>query len=334
MTLFIELKNPTREQLGNSPEEFLRTQGGPVCLQVTGKDPSRNRALITLLHGNEPSGLRAVYRWLKMGRQPAVSLTVLIPSVKAALQAPVFSYRMLPGFRDLNRCFKPPYHDSQGALAKEILHKLAQSMPEAIVDMHNTTGSGPGFAVCLHTSDEHLALVERFCQRLVITELRLGALMETEYSAAPVVTIECGGRLDPEADEFAWDGLCRYFEDSEVLLPMKSDWQLELLRNPARLKLRQPCQLAYANHPQPDTDLTLRQDIEHFNFGTVNPDTHLGWTGIKGLTVFSLSGNQQVEDVLNVREGAIYPSRPLKLFMITTNPEIALNDCLCYVVMD
>ncbi|WIO73137.1 succinylglutamate desuccinylase/aspartoacylase family protein [Porticoccaceae bacterium LTM1] len=334
MSLFIELINPTSEQLGSSPEEFLRTHDAPLSIQITGKDPYRNRTLITLLHGNEPSGLRAVHRWLKMGRTPAVSLTILVPSVKAALQAPVFSHRMLPGFRDLNRCFKPPYRDSQGALAKEILRKLVQSMPEAIVDMHNTTGSGPGFAVCLHTSNEHLSLVERFCQRLVITELRLGALMETEYSAAPVVTIECGGRLDTEADEFAWDGLCRYFEEPDVLTPMKSDWQLELLRHPARLRLRPPCHLAYANHPQTDADLTLRQDIEHFNFGIVTPDTHLGWVGKNGLSVFTLSGNQRVEDVLVVREGAIYPSRPFKLFMITTNPEIALNDCLCYLVID
>ena len=54
------IRNPAASSIGNNAQEFLRLLGGPACLFLEGEDDTRTRALVTLLHGNEPSGLMAL----------------------------------------------------------------------------------------------------------------------------------------------------------------------------------------------------------------------------------------------------------------------------------
>lgn len=337
MTQFQYLRNPLTEKLGNSAEELLEKLAQPTCIVLEGEDTSRTRAMVTLIHGNEPSGIKALFRWLKSGRKPAVTTICLIASVQAALKKPVFSHRVLPGLRDLNRCFRAPFHDKQGELAAEVLAILREYKPEAVVDIHNTSGSGPSFGVAIFVDKKHEALVSLFTNRLVTNDLRLGALMEIAENLFPTVTIECGGRLDDDAHELAWDGLQRFMATTDILTPQPADWGLEVFRNPARLELADDCRLTYADNPQLGYDLTLKTDIEHYNFGQVKEGTLLGWVGEKGLEIFS-SRNLQQECVLSeliiVREGGLYTAQDLKLFMITNNPTIAKMDCLFYAVKD
>jgi hypothetical protein len=41
---------------------------------------------------------------------------------------------------------------------------------------------------------------------------------------------------------------------------------------------------------------------------------------------------ENLEHVLRIKDGRIYPAQALKAFMITTNPVIAKSDCLFYAV--
>ena len=43
-------------------------------------------------------------------------------------------------------------------------------------------------------------------------------------------------------------------------------------------------------------------------------------------------GKERLLDYFRCVDGELYPSRRLKLFMVTTNPEIARKDCLFYLV--
>ena len=45
-----------------------------------------------------------------------------------------------------------------------------------------------------------------------------------------------------------------------------------------------------------------------------------------------LEGEERVGDFFAIRNGELYPTCKLKLFMVTTNPEIARKDCLLYFV--
>ena len=338
MRRFTFIRNPSPADFGNTVAEFLQVLDGPACILFEGRDSARTRALVTLLHGNEPSGVMALLRYLKSGRRPAVNVVCIVASVAAALAPPLFSHRMLPRARDLNRCFRPPFDDAQGELAQEILEILHLHAPEAVVDMHNTSGSGPSFGVCTYMDRQHDALVSLFTQRLIISNLDLGALMEISEETCPTVTVEVGGRLDDAAHELAWEGLCRYFEAATVLRPVDdTDWGLELLRDPIRLELKEHVTLTYAEAPCASYDITLKPDIEHYNFGAVRPDTLLGWADGEARSLFAAldaAGRCAVSELVRIEDGNLYPAQPLKLFMITNNAAIAQSDCLFYAVGD
>ncbi|EAQ97006.1 M14 family metallopeptidase [Congregibacter litoralis] len=330
------LKDPDKSLAGSDPNALLENLGGPACILFTGQEPGRTRALVTLLHGNEPSGLFALHRWLHAAQQPRVNLLFIVASVHAALAEPRFSHRMLPRARDLNRCFRPPYDDEQGRLAQEILELLRVHRPEAVVDMHNTSGSGPSFGVCTHLDRQHDALVSLFTRRLVVSNLNLGALMDISDASCPTVTVEVGGRLDDEAHALAYEGLQRYAFAKRVLAQdEETDWGIEIFRDPIRLELREGVTLAYAEALRPGFDITLRSDIEHLNFGEVPADTPLGWVKDEPQSLFRATdaqGRCAVASLVRCEDGALYPSQSLKLFMITTNAAIAESDCLFYAV--
>lgn len=337
MSRFRFFNDPLPADLGESVEDFLQLLGGPACFYVSGEDGSRCRALVTLLHGNEPSGVMALWSWLRSGVRPAVNLVCIVASVTAALTAPLFSYRMLPRARDLNRCFRAPFEDAQGKLAEEILELLKLNRPEAVVDMHNTSGSGPSFAVCTFPDPQHDALTALFTRRLIVSHLKLGALMELSDHCCPIVTIEVGGRLDEEAHRCAYDGLCRYALAENVAMPASADWDIERLLDPIRLELGDGVSLTYGTSLCAGHDITLRPDIEHHNFGSVGPDVILGWTAGESQRLFraiDASGACAVTRLVRIVDGVIRPAQQLKLFMITTNAGIAQTDCLFYAVRD
>lgn len=96
MKRFRFIRNPLATEIGADVEAFLRYLGGPASIFLEGPDNSRTRAFVTLLHGNEPSGVMALFRWLKSGRQPAVNTLCIVASVGTALATPLFSQRILP----------------------------------------------------------------------------------------------------------------------------------------------------------------------------------------------------------------------------------------------
>lgn len=328
--------SPSADEVGGSATEFLRRLNGPAHIYIPGEDSGRCRAVITLLHGNEPSGFFAVYDLLQKQIRPAVDLHCFIASVAAAKEPPGFFYRMLPGTADLNRCFKPPYTDSpQSRLAKGILDTLEQFQPEAVIDIHNTSGSGPAFGVTTFMDPRHEALVSLFTQRIIVTDLSLGALMEISETRFPTVTVECGGAQDTESNLLAEEGLLEFACRKDVLTPQATDFTLDFFYNPVRLELRKDATVTYREQASPVHDLTLFPEVEHYNFGFIDAGTPLGYLGTdiqRTLSAVNSRGEEKLLEFFAVEEGRLVPSQTLKLFMVTTNPEIARSDCLFYLV--
>ena len=77
-------QSPKRADLPCTLRGFLETLGGPTAIHIPGKERERSRVLVTLSHGNEPSGLQAVYEWLKEERVPRVDVAIILGAVKAA----------------------------------------------------------------------------------------------------------------------------------------------------------------------------------------------------------------------------------------------------------
>jgi len=332
-----KLINPTPDELLDSAEAFIKEMADAVMIFVEGKQTDRTRGIVTLLHGNEPSGLRAFHRWLKSGEKPICNILCFIPAIPAAIEEQMFRHRVFPGQRDMNRCFFPPFSDEPGKIAEEILDIFSDYQPECIIDIHNTSGQSPDFGVVVYENAVHEALVSLFCDRLVITDLRLGALMETTSRRCPVVTIECGGAQDDGSDGVAWKGLQKYLYQEQVM-ELEHGHHMDLYRHPIRLELDQESVVAYADSYVLGTDLTVPSELDKCNFGTVERGQLIGWLGGRQgadcLRVHDAHGCDVREKYFEVKGNQLLTAQRLKLFMITTRPDIALSDCLLYAAAE
>ena len=332
---FVLWDNPPPEKLAPTVTEFLYQLRGPTVIKISGQDTSRCRVIVTLLHGNEPSGLKAVHRLIRERSVPAVNILVAIVSIDAALAEPVFSNRFLPSQRDMNRLFQAPFDDEQGALAKSLLDIIREEKPEAVIDIHNTSGDGPAFSVCVERHTRYLDLASLFTHRLIITGHRLGALMEANLGC-PILTVECGGAMQAESDDIAWRGVTRFITQPELYRSVTIE-EMDIYHHPVRLELCENRQLVYSSEPDSNVDVTVPSHIDRRNFGVVRPDTALAWLGPSGLNALCVrdeQGGNVIDDFFVVQDNKLYPRTTLKLFMATTDPKIAMTDCLFYAVKE
>jgi hypothetical protein len=324
---------PDSRALGASVEDFLAWLGGPAVLRLPGRDRGRARGVSTLLHGNEPSGLRALHGWLASGAVPAVDLVVFVGAVGAAQAAPGFTHRMLPGCRDLNRCFQSPYEGLEGEAAGEALRLLREAGCEMLVDLHNNTGHNPAYGVATLLDAARINLTALWALRLVHSELRLGTIIEATAGDFPGVTIECGRAGDPLADRVALAGLTRYaaiaaLETRRVLVP-----ELEILEQPIRVCARDGVRIAFAEAPSPGAQLTLRGDIDRHNFELLLPGVPVGWVAAGSpwpIEARGADGEDVSRDLFRLREGLLETRRGGIPIMMTTDVEVARSDCLFY----
>lgn len=312
---------------------FLRELGGSAWIEVPGRDRRRARAVATLVHGNEPSGVRAVHGWLRSGEPPAVDAAFWIASVEAALHPPGFAHRMLPGDADLNRCFFPPFEGRIGALAREALSRLRARAPEALLDLHNNTGHNPPYGVAPEAAESLLAVASLFGKHFVHSDLRLGALVEATSGDFPSLTVECGRAGDPAADAIAQAGLGRFL-GADSLLEGTDAGAVEVLERPVRVEVRGGLRLAFAEGPDPEADFTIAGDIDRHNFESVPAGTPIGWvrSGLWPLEARDAAGRDLAAQLFEVVEGELRTRRELIPIMMTTDETVAVADCLFYLV--
>jgi hypothetical protein len=147
------------------------------------------------------------------------------------------------------------------------------------------------------------------------------------------VTIECGGARSAAADRIAFEGLTRYLCDDELLEPPDAARRLTVLEHPVRIRLASGASVAYADSPVAGRDLTLRKDIDRFNSVALSPTEPIGWThALDSIAVLDSRGIERRPEVFAVRGGRLHATERLRLFMATTNEQIAAEDCLFYVV--
>jgi hypothetical protein len=320
------------ESLGRDAMAFLRELAGPSLILVPGRDRTRLRVVSTLLHGNEPSGVGAIHRWLLEGPSPAVDVLVFLGAVETALAPPGFAYRFLPGAGDLNRCWLPPHPGEEGALARQVLERLRSRAPECLVDLHNNTGDNPAYGVSPRIGLPERNLVTRFAHRIVHTPLQLGTLVEATCDEWPSVTVECGRAGDPLADGLALAGTRRLLEadslDLDGVAPL-----IEVVVDPVRVSLRSGIDLDFGEGPSGGAGLTISRDIDRHNFELLPPGSCIGWLAPGcdwPIEALAAGGRDRSFELFELRDGRLETRVELVPVMMTTDRANALADCLFY----
>ena len=325
-----------RSQIEPTALGFLRQLTGLTIFDLKGKDPSRTRVVTTLIHGNEPSGFIASHLWLRSSSTPATNVRIIICNPEAARTKPIFTNRYIGRNEDLNRFFSAPKSDmSEVAVrARQIKQAVLEVKPEAVVDLHNTSGASPAFGVAVNENDKVLDLVSLFSQRLILTGLSVGAIMELEFNA-PIATIECGGSNEIFSHQVAIDGLHEYF--TRDLLFDHHASRVEVHRHPMRVELVDDASVGFSHTRLPTTDITLRADVEQLNQQYTPIGEFLGWYDDSQplpLKAIDEQGVNQIDHIIERKNGCLFANHKLQLFMVTTTCEIATNDCLFYATAE
>ncbi len=328
---FVTWHAPSPAEIGDDHIDFLHRLQAPTWITVPGRDRSRTRAIVTLLHGNEPSGLKAVHRLLKEEIIPATDLVIFVAAVNTALAHPILSHRFLPWEEDFNRCFNAPARTRQEKLAQRLITALREISPEAIIDTHNTSAHSEPFCVTVRDDAATLRVSGLFSERLVVMDQHLGTLIEQADAGTPIVTVEFGGFMDPRADllarETLFDFVCR-----EELFDTEPVSQM-ILHHPLRLEIDHSAEIHYSASVQDDADLTMINTIDQLNFRRVEAGTSIGWlgrTGMEVLNAVNASGQNLIESFFHDVSGFLTTRQHLTIFMATTDPYIARKDCLLY----
>jgi succinylglutamate desuccinylase/aspartoacylase family protein len=329
-----QFSNIERKNIPHNLLEFLRCLKGLTVFDIDGYDPSRTRVITTLIHGNEPSGFIACHLWLLNGDIPQTNVRIIFCNPEAAKIRPFFTNRYIENSDDLNRFFaetSPPCAVKNRAT--HVMKLIEQVKPEAIVDVHNTSGSSPAFAVSVSESPAHCQLVSLFTNQLILTELNVGAIMEQSF-CAPIITIECGGANDNSSHDIALKGLTK-FVGRASLFDTKVP-EIKILKHPVRVTMIGDASVGFSNHRLATTSITLRADIEQLNKETTQADEFIGWYDPEQsfpVTAIDKQGNEQILALFELRHGCIFTKQKMHLFMVTTIPEIATKDCLFYVTL-
>lgn len=330
------MSDPDLNLLKADFHQFLLSLIGPTVIDVTGEDPSRCRVIVTLMQGNEASGLSAIHRWLTTDFQdsrPLTNIRFIIVSVEAASISPLFSNRQLPEGLDVNRCFNSGLKHGYYQRANLIESVIKSVNPECVIDIHNTSGNSPAFTIAKKIDATSLNLASLFSDTLILSGLSLGSLTEQDYNCA-TIAIETGSHLDPHSHDVAYFGIAN-LANADCLLSLNNKQSVKVLNKPNRLLLSEHTQLYFDNEDTGHDGITLKSNIEQFNFGSATPGQLIGWSdfeGLSNLTLLNELNENVIDEFIETRDNQLVLTKNVRIFKASTSSDLAKNDCLFYLL--
>ena len=304
---------------------------GPTLIHLTGR---RHQPLFVsvLLHGNETTGLLAVQTILKkytIGKLPR-ALSIFIGNISAARE----NLRSQDNQPDYNRIW--PSKDAslsdtpEAKMMRHIIEIMSTRKVFASVDIHNNTGLNPHYA-CVNVLDHRFLQLATLFSRIVVYFTRpLGVQSMAFAQLCPAVTLECGKPGEARGLQHAIEYLNACLNLSQLPSHSVAEHDIDLFHTVAQVKILEDVSFSFK---QTEVDITLDEDIDHFNFRELPEGTCLGALRITDKMPL-LATNEQGEDVtrhyLKTMDNRIVLARPVMPSMLTLDKRVIRQDCLCY----
>lgn len=317
--------------------DLLHRLGRPTLVRWPGTGQARPRAVATLLHGDESTGLQAMLRVLRRRRVYPFDLYHVIGNVKAALEPPGFAYRYLDDQEDFNRLWglgDPT--TSQRRAADAILRELRAADLESLVDIHNNTGDNPFYAIVTIETPEVINLATLFTTTLLRWDLELHTLMEATHDLCPSIAVECGLPGRPESVAFAVDALRRYL-GAEPLATNQVLRDHDLLGGMHKVMVRPEVHFRFGGELDDEVDLVLDRDLDAHNFREVPAGLVLGWVqpgAAMPLHAIDADGHDVTDRHFAVVGQHVVVTTPGTPVMMTRTVEATRKDCLFYLATE
>lgn len=330
------------QQFEGLPAEILRLDatelfgalGGPAVFHLPGRDP-RPLFVSCLLHGNEPTGWRAVQRLLGTHAGGALprALSVLVGNVEAAAQR----RRVLDGQPDFNRVWPdadgtPANRSAEAAWMADVVREMQARKLVASVDIHNNTGDNPHYG-CVNTLEPHgLALAGAFSAIALYFTYPTGVQTMAFTGHCPAVTIECG-MPDWQAGIDHATAFLAHCLRHDFSAPPTGVRQPVVYQTAATVRF--PAGHSFGFGRDADAEFVLDDDIERLNWRSLPAGTALGRFAsarARGPLAVDVRGRDTGARWLRRDGDRLVTTRLLTPAMLTRDPAVIRADCLCYLL--
>ncbi len=280
--------------------------GGPTLFDLR-KSNQPPLFISVLLHGNEVSGWDAV-RALFAEIADASTLLFL-----GNLEAAARGVRALPGRADFNRVWEQG-ESAEVAVAAEVTAYVKAARPRMALDIHNTTGENPPYAVVSRLDAETLAYAGAFSNRALLATQPHGFQTRRFAHFCTAMTIEVGTPEDPSSTARATAFLAALLANGAPPNGARRSDSLSLYETAARVTLAD--------------GTILDPGMQRFNFRTAPAGTALTRSG--DLHATAADDRDLGAEYFGTNNGLAVLRRPTMLAMYTGEEEAARRDCLCY----
>jgi succinylglutamate desuccinylase len=303
----------------------------PALIHLPGKQAAP-LFISVLLHGNEPTGFKAVQLLLKKYRDKELprSVSLFLGNVAAASQ----NIRRLDDQPDYNRIWPgtelPPCAET--GMAEEVVSIMKQRKVFASVDIHNNTGLNPHYA-CINRLDNRFLQLASLFGRLVVYFIRPKGVQSAAFAeCCPAVTLECGRPGQQHGVEHALEFLDACLHLNEFPEHQVHPRDIDLFHTVAQVKIAEDVKFSFN---EPDADLLLNEDIERMNFTEVTPGTVLGTSNNHaGIPLIAQDeyGNNVTDSFFRLQNSCLQIIRATMPSMLTLDERVIRQDCLCYLM--
>lgn len=302
----------------------------PTLIHLSGKQAAPLFVSV-LLHGNEPTGFKAIQLLLKKyhDKQLPRSLSVFFGNVTAAR----YNLRRLDKQPDYNRIWPNPElaECAETKMAKEIVAIMTKRKVFASIDVHNNTGLNPHYACINSLNNQFLQLASLF-GRLIVYFIRPKGVQSAAFAQiCPSVTLECGRPDQQHGIEHTLEFLNSCLRLTE--LPQHHIARdIDLFHTVAQVKIDDNVNFSF-NYI--DTGLLLNADLDRMNFTEVPSGTVMGTLkeiGTMPLIAKDEHGNDVTDNFFSFQNGDLQINRLTMPSMLTLDERVIRQDCLCYLM--
>lgn len=303
---------------------------GPTLIELAGE---RGPPLFVsiLQHGNEVSGLGAVQRVIgRYQNQPLPrSLMLLVSNVEAARHG----LRRLDGQPDYNRVWPGTPNHGDTAEAKVMAQVHARAVDRgaiAAIDIHNNTGRNPHYAVVCNRDPPTLGLAALFSRRAVCFRGIPGTQTASFSGLIPAITAECGVPGEAANSEAAACLVEAALHLDQLPDGPSDGTALELYHTLGVVRVREDVSFCFGAG---EVELRFDPAVEENNFRELKAGTVLAETDhLMPLKMIDEAGDDVAELYFDASGGQLRLRRSAVPAMLTVDPRIVRQDCLCYLM--